>query len=280
MRVIGGRARMLRRARGFAPAPLALPCGFADGPPASVLRHGRRAEGELSASSGTAPPSSRSTRASLADAATFADYRANLARYAALFGVIDVRPRPLACDLHPEYLSASLPKASAFRGSGSSTMPRMPPPDRRTSGFERAVLASSSTGWPRRDGAFWGGELLAIRRQSAPARPPCAARHAGRRARRASPGAWVLPPSRGLGASTRRPLSSAPCRGPRRWHLFSQNRLRRKKRPAPVDVDAAAALLGVSMRQAYEGEAAMALEALVEGARVLPGRLQARCGTT
>ncbi len=107
LRVIGDRPRLIRRARGYAPSPIALPEGFAPAPP--VLAYG----GELKATfcllaDGKATLSQHI--GDLGNAATFDDFRANLALYAALF---DHAPAVLAADSHPEYHSARLARERA-----------------------------------------------------------------------------------------------------------------------------------------------------------------------
>ncbi|NYH20740.1 carbamoyltransferase HypF [Paraburkholderia bryophila] len=101
-RVVQGTPRMLRRARGYAPAPLLLPEGFADTP--AVLAMG----GELKNTFCLA----RDTQAivshhlgDLADALTYADYRRAIAQYLRLF---DHEPEVIALDSHPEYLSRKI----------------------------------------------------------------------------------------------------------------------------------------------------------------------------
>ena len=81
-RVMAGRTRILRRARGFAPAPIALPPGFEAAP--ELLAMG----GELKATfclvkDGEAILSQH--QGDLENAETFDDYRKNLALYAELF---------------------------------------------------------------------------------------------------------------------------------------------------------------------------------------------------
>jgi hydrogenase maturation protein HypF len=110
VRVMAGRARMLRRARGFAPAPIALPKGFAEAP--EVLAFG----GELKSSfclikDGAAILSQH--QGDLEDAATFDDYQKNLALYTDLY---NCHPRILAADAHPEYLSGKLARETASGG--------------------------------------------------------------------------------------------------------------------------------------------------------------------
>jgi hydrogenase maturation protein HypF len=99
VRVMAGDGRVLRRARGYAPAPLLLPDGFADAMP--ILAMGaelkstfcllRDGEAVLSHHIGD-----------LENAPTFADYRRSIGRYCELFAF---RAAAVAVDGHPEYLS-------------------------------------------------------------------------------------------------------------------------------------------------------------------------------
>ncbi len=108
-RVMGGEVRVLRRARGYAPAPIALPEGFAAAPP--VLAMG----GELKNTfcllkDGQAILSQH--LGDLEEAATFAEYRRSLALYCELF---DHAPDILAVDRHSQYLSRQLGQEWAAR---------------------------------------------------------------------------------------------------------------------------------------------------------------------
>lgn len=110
-RVIEGAPRVLRRARGYAPAPIRLPAGFDAAPP--VLAMG----GELKNSfcllrGGRATVSHH--MGDLENASAFEDYRKSLADYAALF---EHRPTIVAVDLHPEYLSTKLGRDMAAEQS-------------------------------------------------------------------------------------------------------------------------------------------------------------------
>ena len=101
-RVVAGGQRMLRRARGQAPATLPLPAGFETAPP--LLAMG----GELKNTfclvrDGEAIVSHH--MGDLENAPTFADYRASIQAYRQLF---EHAPRAIAVDLHPEYLSGKL----------------------------------------------------------------------------------------------------------------------------------------------------------------------------
>ncbi len=100
VRLMGGRPRVLRRARGYAPAPLRLPLGFKAAP--QILAMG----GELKATfcllkDGEATLSQH--QGDLEDVSTFDQYRKNLALYAGLF---DHCPAALVVDSHPEYVSS------------------------------------------------------------------------------------------------------------------------------------------------------------------------------
>lgn len=102
VRVMAGRPHLLRRARGFAPAPTVLPEGFQSAP--EVLAYG----GELKSTfclikNGRAVLSQH--QGDLEDEATFDDYQKNLRLYTALYRH---EPQVLAADMHPEYLSSKL----------------------------------------------------------------------------------------------------------------------------------------------------------------------------
>ncbi len=102
VRIMAGVPRMLRRARGYAPAPLPLPAGFADAPP--VLAMG----GELKSTfcllrDGQAILSHHI--GDLEDARTFADYARSIEDYRRLF---EHAPAIIAVDCHPDYLSTKL----------------------------------------------------------------------------------------------------------------------------------------------------------------------------
>ena len=100
--IVGGQPRVLRRARGYAPAPLTLPQGFGACPPVLALG------GELKNTfclvrDGQAIMSQHI--GDLEDAAVFAEYRRSLELFRKLF---DHAPQILAVDRHPQYLSTCL----------------------------------------------------------------------------------------------------------------------------------------------------------------------------
>jgi hydrogenase maturation protein HypF len=101
-RVILGKPRLIRRARGYAPVPIRLPGGFEVSPPLLALG------GELKSTfcmvkDGQAVLSQH--LGDLEEAATYADYCKALSLYRSLFGH---EPELLTVDMHPEYLSTKL----------------------------------------------------------------------------------------------------------------------------------------------------------------------------
>jgi len=107
VRRMGGTVRTLRRARGYAPGSIALPPGFERAP--EILAYGAELKATFClVKDGRAALSQH--QGDLADAATFADYRKNLDLFGQLCGH---RPGVLACDSHPEYISTKLAKARA-----------------------------------------------------------------------------------------------------------------------------------------------------------------------
>jgi hydrogenase maturation protein HypF len=105
VRVMDGAPRMLRRARGFAPAPIRLPPGFKQSPP--LLAFG----GHLKATfcllkKGEAILSQH--QGDLEDAATLDDYRRNLQLFVKLF---EHAPEALVVDRHPQYATSRLARS-------------------------------------------------------------------------------------------------------------------------------------------------------------------------
>ncbi len=284
VRAIGGTVRLVRRARGYAPSPIALPRGFETAP--EILATG----GELKATfclvtDGQAILSQH--QGDLEHPAAFDDYRKNLDLYRALFAH---RPVAVAADLHPEYLSAKLAREQA-RDSGLELVavqhhhahvaaclaengrPLAAPPV--------IGIVLDGLGWGE-DGTFWGGEFLLADYRGferlahlAPVAMPGGARAVREPWRnlyaqlmRAMD--WSALTSRfgGLGicnflaAKPRGTLDRMIARNINSPPASSCGRL----------FDAVAAALGICPEvQAYEGEAAMRLEALVDRAALREG---------
>jgi len=107
VRVVLGESRLIRRARGYAPAPVKLPVGFEHAHP--LLAVG----GELKSTfcllrDGQAILSQHI--GDLEDAATLADYQKALSLYLALYNHV---PEAIAVDMHPDYLSSKLGRERA-----------------------------------------------------------------------------------------------------------------------------------------------------------------------
>lgn len=107
MRLAAGKIRVLRRARGHAPASIRLPRGFEPSP--QILAFGPETKATFCLVKDGRTVLSQH-QGDLEDAATLDDYRKNLALFCDLF---DHRPDALACDMHPEYVSSKLARQRA-----------------------------------------------------------------------------------------------------------------------------------------------------------------------
>ena len=107
VRVVGGHARTLRRARGYAPSALTLPAGFATAGP--VLAYGGELKNTFCLLRNGATVLSPHM-GDLHNAPTHVDYSAALANFHEFF---DFKPSALACDLHPDYASTLIARTTA-----------------------------------------------------------------------------------------------------------------------------------------------------------------------
>ena len=104
IRIIHNEPRLLRRARGYTPAPLPLPVGFEQAPELLVM--GAELKNTFCLiKDGNAILSQHI--GDLENALTFEDYQRNLALYAQLY---QHTPEQIVIDCHPEYLSSKLGK--------------------------------------------------------------------------------------------------------------------------------------------------------------------------
>ncbi len=107
IRIINDEPRLLRRARGYAPAPLPLPAGFEDAP--ELLAMGAELKNTFCLiKDGNAILSQHI--GDLENAITYEDYQNNLALYAQLY---QHTPVQIVIDTHPEYLSSKLGRQQA-----------------------------------------------------------------------------------------------------------------------------------------------------------------------
>lgn len=263
-RVVLGAPRIMRRARGHAPEPSALPDAFAEAPP--VLAYG----GQLKAAACLTRDGAALMTHHLGDldeALTAAEYDRALEDYAALF---EHRPAALACDLHPDYRTTRLAEARAaaeglplvrVQHHHAHVVAAMA--EHAWEGGPVLGIALDGLGWGE-DGTVWGGEFLlasyAAFERVGHLRP---APLPGGAAAQTDPWRNLLArlDQAGLSAEADRLLTGKPL-GPLRAAM-------ERGVNAPMSssagrlFDAAAALAGCAPdRQSHEGEAAMALEAL------------------
>jgi hydrogenase maturation protein HypF len=107
--VVRGETRLVRRARGYAPAPLGLPDGFGGAPP--VLAVGGDLKAAICLTQDGAALLSHHL-GDLEDALTFQTFEQAIDSYAELFAHC---PTVLACDLHSGYLSSAWARERARR---------------------------------------------------------------------------------------------------------------------------------------------------------------------
>jgi hydrogenase maturation protein HypF len=161
-RVMAGRPRTLRRARGYAPTPLPLPPGFENAP--AVLAMGAELKSTFCLlKDGQAIVSQH--MGDLEEAATHADYRRNLELYRSLFRF---EPQLVVVDAHPDYISTKWGQALAQESGlplisvqhhhahiaaalGEAGLPLSAPP---ALGIALDGLGLSE------DAELWGGEFL------------------------------------------------------------------------------------------------------------------------
>lgn len=256
VRVVAGSARVLRRARGFAPAAIPLPPGFATAP--ELIAAG----GELKATfclvkDGKAILSQHI--GDLEDPRTFDDYRNGIAHYTALF---DHRPTAIAADLHPEYLSSKYARERKLRlievqHHHAHVAACLAENGRALHSAPVLGVVLDGLGWGG-DGTIWGGEFLLANYRHA--------KRCGMFKAVAMPGgtAAVREPWRNLYAH----LKAAGLQ-PHRPNSVLDAMIRNGVN-SPMGsscgrlFDAVAAALGICRdRQSHEGQAASRLEALV-----------------
>ncbi|QTL04646.1 carbamoyltransferase HypF [Aquabacter sp. L1I39] len=268
VQVVGGRQRVLRRARGLAPMPLALPEDFAGSP--AILATGGGLKNALCLTLGGRALLSQHL-GDLDEPASAEAFQTALADCTALFRH---QPEAVACDLHPDLFPSRFAADFAERHG----LPLIEVQHHHA--HVAAVMAEA--GWRRRDGkvlgialdglghgtdgtdgTVWGGEILvcdypsSVRRGRLNPVPLLGGDAANR-----EPWRMLLAhlDAAGEGAAADELLAGKP--------LSTLRAMARKGLNAPLTssagrlFDAMAALAGLAPdRLSFEGEAAMALEA-------------------
>ena len=277
LRMTAGGRQIVRRSRGFAPTPLALP--FA--PQASVLAGGAELKSTFCLTRGNEAFLSEHI-GDLTHRSVLASYEETIAHYEQFF---ETKPELLAADLHPAYLSGRCLAARAEREG--IPLVRV----QHHHAHIAAVLAEHAchervlgaaldgTGWGD-DGTAWGGEFLAadMAGYERLAHFACIPLPGGDRAAE-EPwrlALWVLYGLHGERLVTHAPGFAAQL--PAGWQLLMQATAAGVSAPLTSSAgrlfDAAAALLGVCLVNRYEGQAAIELELRARAAqregRILP----------
>jgi hydrogenase maturation protein HypF len=261
--VINGAPAFIRRSRGFVPEPIDL---GQDGP--TVLGVGAHLKATLCVTRGREAFLSQHI-GDLGSVQTIRFYQETARK---LLSSLDVTPELVACDLHPDYRSTLFAEATRLPilrvQHHAAHLAAVAAEHHLRDNVLGVALDGHGYG---ADGSAWGGELMLLEA------PKC--RRLGHLLPLAMPGgdrAAREPWRMGIAALT------ALGRGAEAERRFPEHPLAphlavflAATGPTPVTsslgrlFDAAAALLGVCLRQSYEGQAAMELEALVGAPKCL-----------
>jgi hydrogenase maturation protein HypF len=283
-RVVAGRATVIRRARGYAPAPLPLPVTARE----PVLAVGAQLKHTVAVAVGGEAVLGPHT-GDLEDAATldaFTDTAARLCRW------WSVTPAVLAHDLHPGYLSTRYAVGRPGRRIAVQHHHAHVAAVAAEHGLTGAFLGVAYDGLGLGDdGTLWGGEVLlatytGYRRLARFGRAPLPGGEAAVR-RPARMALGYLYGAERLGAEPLDPALATDLLDrlePREVEVVRRMVRRRVNTPVASSAgrlfDAVASLLGLADVVSYEGEAAVLLEAAAVGqdAAALPWRLVRRDG--
>jgi len=273
VRVMAGESRVLRRARGYVPAPVFLKHPTAH----RILACGAELKNTVALSRGEAVFLSQ--HIGDLDNPAALDFFAATVRH--LQDILEIAPEAIAYDLHPEYLStkwalqqAGLPKVGVQHHHAH--LAALMAENAVTEPVTGLILDGTGYGL---DGTIWGGEVLvgdaagfdrfaylrpfrlpggtaAIRQ---PWRTALAVLHMAFGPRVAE---WDLPFLKGRAASDRKIVFQALERGLNAPLTSSCGRL----------FDAVSAMLGLCLRIHFEAQAAIALEMAVDEAETSPYR--------
>ena len=265
VRVVAGSTELVRRSRGYAPFPIALPFDT----DVDILAAGPEQKSTFCLARGTHAFVSQHI-GDMENAETLEAYERTLSLYEEMFRV---EPALVAYDLHPEYLSTKFAKSLGLPAVGVQHHHAHIASVTAEHGISDKVvgIAYDGTGYGT-DGTIWGGEVLIADwtgfERFAHLRPvpmPGGAAAIRRPARMASgllsgideglfdhPGAAILRES--LTNSEQATLRAMATQGLNSPLTSSMGRL----------FDAVAALAGVRADALYEGQAAIELEALAD----------------
>lgn len=277
VRVVDGAVMPVRRARGYAPQPLPLPA--LDGAPSCVLACGPQQKATIALTrEGTNGEATCFVSQHIGDVENGGTFDAWNAARTRLEDLFDLAPAALACDVHPSYLSGQWAREQARKcnlplvevqhhhAHIASVMAEAIAAGQLTTDARVLGIAFDGTG-AGTDGTIWGGEFLVagladferaahLRTWALPG-GVASVRDARRNAFALlselglleHPGAARLLDS--LDEQTRRVTATMIERGINSPRTSSMGRL----------FDAAAAILGICDKAAYEGEPAIELEA-------------------
>jgi hydrogenase maturation protein HypF len=264
MQVIAGAPSYLRRARGGVPDPIEL---AEDGP--AVLALGAHLKSTVTVTRGREAFVSQH----IGDLDTAETVRFWTETIDHLLSILDVRPDRVVCDLHPDYRSSQLADRfglPVIRVQHHAAHIAAIAAEHRLTGPVLGLALDGHGLGP--NGEAWGGEMLRV--------DGAGWRALGHLATLPLPGGdraarepWRMGVAAlhaiGQGATAAARFPTHPLAGPLAARLASG--------PQPIVTsslgrlfDAVAALLGVRTVQAYEGQAAMELEALVRTPRTTP----------
>jgi hydrogenase maturation protein HypF len=265
MRVVAGTPAFVRRARGFTPVPIRLAHEVS-----SVVALGAQLKATVTVTRGReAFVSQHVGDLDTPEAASFLEETLHH-----MLAILEVEPVAVACDLHPDFPSSTLAQTFGLPVIAVQHHHAHVAALAAEHCFDGPLLGLSLDGFGLgADGGAWGGELLRVDGEHferlghfAPLQAPGGDRAAREPWRMAAAALHAL----GRKHEIERRFADEPLARPVR-NMLALGVASEPTSSAGRLFDAAAGLLGVSRRQAFEGEAAMRLEGLVRETTVMAG---------